>query len=246
MRGFGEQEMPGGTPRIRPKWLAPLVALCLLNLVPAAAQSPQHPPTVLHLTQTAERKVVRDRLRIELRVEEKGQDAQSVQAAINRRMAAALGRARQVQGVEVETGGYSVGEETPQNEPVHWRGSQSLILTGKAADAMLTLAGTLQSDGLVMSSLGYEVSPETLRGAEEDLTGEALAGLGLRASSIADRLHLAVQGYQELRVGNAETEGPAIPRFAAAMAKAAPVAAPGEATVRVSVAAAVLLGPPGP
>jgi predicted secreted protein len=213
---------------------------------PAAAQSAQHPSTVLHLNQTAERKVMRDQLRIELRVEETGPDAQGVQSAINRRMAAALGRARQVQGVEVETGAYSVGEEEPQNQPVRWRGSQSLILTGKAADAMLTLAGALQSDGLLMSSLAYEVSPETLRGAEEDLTNEALAGLGLRAASIAERLHLAVIGYQELRVGNAETSGQPMPRFAAAMAKGSPVAAPGETTVRLTVTAAVLLGPAGP
>lgn len=229
------------------------VALLLLffwaiALMPSAeAQSAQHPPTVLHLTQTAERKIVRDLLRIELRVEETGPDAQGVQSAINRRMAAALGRARQVQGVEVETGSYSVGEEEPQNQPVRWHGIQSLILTGKAADAMLTLAGALQSDGLVMSSLTYEVSPETLRGAEEDLTNEALAGLGLRASSIAERMHLSVLGYQELRVGNAETGGQPAPRFAAmAMAQAAPVAAPGEAMFRLTVTAAVLLGPPGP
>ena len=37
-----------------------------------------------------------------------------------------------------------------------------------------------------------------------------------------------------------------MPRFATAMAQAAPVAAPGEATVRLTVTAAVLLGPPGP
>jgi predicted secreted protein len=213
---------------------------------PAGAQSAQHPPTVLHLTQTAERKIVRDLLRVELRVEETGPDAQGVQTAINRRMAAALARARQAQGVEVETGAYSVGEDEPQHQPARWRGSQSLILTGKVADTMLTLAGALQSDGLVMSSLAYEVSPETLRGAEEDLTNEALAGLGLRAASIAERLHLAVLGYQELRVGNAETGGQPMPRFAAAMAKAAPVAAPGDATIRLTITAAILLGPAGP
>lgn len=227
-----------------------LLPLCFwaIALMPSAGAqtAPRPAPTVLHLTQTAEREVVRDLLRIELRAEESGADALGVQSAINRRMAAALARARQVQGVEVETGSYSVGEEEPQNQPARWRGSQSLILTGKAADAMLTLAGALQSDGLVMSSLAYEVSPETLRGVEEDLTGEALSGLGLRAASIAEHMRLSVLGYQELRVGNAETGGQPMPRFATAMAQAAPVAAPGEATVRLTVTAAVLLGPPGP
>jgi hypothetical protein len=140
----------------------------------ALAQDVDERSTVLHLSQTAERSVVRDVLRVELRVEETGADARSVQAAINRRMAAALDRARQVQGVRLETGSYNVGEEHPQNGPSQWRGSQSMILTGKDSDSVLKLAGALQSDGLSTSSLAYDTAPETVRGAEEDLTAEAL------------------------------------------------------------------------
>src|SRR5215470_689331 len=99
------------------------------------AQDADQRLTVLHLSQTAERSMVRDVLRVELRVEETGADARSVQAAINRRMAAALDRARLVQGVRVETSSYNVGEEHPQNGPSRWRGSQSVILTGKDADS---------------------------------------------------------------------------------------------------------------
>jgi uncharacterized protein len=222
-----------------------LLGLFLLAPVPAMAQATESSPTVLHLSQTAERRVMRDLLRVELRVEETGSDPLALQAAVNRRMAAALQRARQVQGVEVETGNYEVNEEQPPNAPYRWRASQSLILTGKAADAVLKLAGTLQSDGLLMSSMTYEVSPETVRGAEEDLTAEALAGLAQRASSVADRVHLSVLRYRDLRVGNAETGGQPVPRFAA-MAMAAPVAQPGEAVIRVMVSADLLLGPPHP
>lgn len=212
----------------------------------ALAQTAAPQPTVLHLSQTAERKVVRDLLRVELRAEETGADPFAVQSAINRRMAAALDRARQVQGLLVETGSYTINEEQPEKGPSRWRGSQSLILTGKDADSALKLAGTLQSDGLLMSSLAYEVSPETVRGAEEDLTAEALAGLDQRAASIAGRMHLAVLRYRDLRVGNAETGGQPMPRFAGAMAMAAPVAAPGQAEIRVTIQAELLLGPPHP
>jgi uncharacterized protein len=207
----------------------------------ARAQTTEQQPTVLHLTQTAERKVVRDLLRVELRAEEAGADPVALQSAINRRMAAALDRAHQLQEIEVETGNYAVGEEQPQKGPSHWRGSQSVILTGKAADVLLKLAGTLQSDGLIMSSLGYDVSPETLRGAEEDLTAEALAGLDHRAASVAERMHLSVLRYRDVRVGNAETGTGPSPRFAA-MAMAAPVAVPGKAVIRVTIAAELLLG----
>jgi predicted secreted protein len=219
-----------------------LVGLVTMSPVPALAQAAEAPSTVLHLSQTAERKVVRDLLRVELRAEETGADPLALQAGVNRRMTAALDRAHQVQGVAVETGTYAVDEEQPQNAPSRWRASQSLILTAKAADALLKLAGTLQSDGLLMSSMAYELSPETVRGAEEDLTNEALAGLAQRASSIADREHLSVLRYRDLRVGNAETGAQPMPRFAA-MAMAAPVAQPGEATIRVTVAADLLLGP---
>ena len=218
--------------------------------VNAAAEAPAggRQPAVLHLTQTAERKVVPDLLRIELRAEETGADGLAVQAAINRRIGAALDLARRVLGVQTATGSYGVGEERPEHGPSRWRGSQPLSLTGKAPDAMLKLAGALQADGLLMSSIGYEVSPEMLRGAEEDLTAEALAGLAARAASIAGRLHFVVLGYRDLRVGNAEAGGGMRPmlRMAAAAPMPAPVAAPGETTIRLSVEADLLLGPPRP
>jgi predicted secreted protein len=207
------------------------------------AQPADQQTTVLHLSQTAERSVLRDRLRIDLRVEEVGADPLAIQTAINRRMAAALDQAHQVQGVQVETGSYRVGEERPQTGPSRWRGTQSLTLRSKAADAALKLTGALQSDGLLMSSMAYEASPETVRGAEEDLTAEALAALDRRAASIADRMRLTVLGYRDLHVGNAGTEGrPIIQLMAGGAMAAAPVAEPGEAMIRVTIEAELLLG----
>jgi predicted secreted protein len=213
---------------------------------PALAQATDQQVTVLHLSQTAARNVLRDLLRIELRVEETGVDALAIQSAINRRMATALDRAHQIQGVRVETGSYAVGEERPQAGPSRWRGSQPLILTTRAPDTALKLAGALQSDGLLMSSIGYEVSPETLRGAEEDLTVEALGALDRRAGSIAGLMHLALLRYRDVRVGNAETGGHPVPRLAAMAAMPAPVAEPGEATIRVTIEAELLLAAPHP
>jgi predicted secreted protein len=224
-----------------------VLGIALLSAPAAFAKDKddERPTTVLHLSQTAERTVLRDLLRIELRVEATGADAASVQSEINRRMAAALDRARQVAGVKVETGFYNVGEERPQNAPPRWRGAQSIILLGKDADSMLKLAGALQADGLSTSGLAYEISPETVRGTEQDLTAEALAELDHRAAAIAEQMHLAVERYRDLRVGNAETGGGRMPRFAG-MAAAAPVAEPGEAVIRVTVEAELLLTPPRP
>lgn len=225
----------------------PILALAAVLCSPAAAQAAraEKDHTILHLTQTTERNVVRDRLRIALRVEQRGADPETVQSAMNARMAAALKQAHRLKSAEVETGFYRVDEERRKQAPVEWHGSQSLILTGTDATAMLKLTGRLQSDGLLMSSLAYEISPEAVRGAETDLTDEALAGLHRRAAAIAGRLHLSVLRYRDLRVGNAESGPPPI-RYRALQAAAmvAPVAAPSEATIRVTITADVILGPP--
>jgi uncharacterized protein len=230
--------------RIR-RWLLPQATIALLA-APAAAQQPASAPaaTTLHLTQSAERRVVRDRLHVALRAEKTAADPQTVEAAINQAMAAALAQAKQAKGIEVETGSYSVYRETPQNGPAGWSGSQLLLLTGKDAGPLLKLAGTLQSGGFVMSNLAYETSPDVVHAAESDLTAEALSQLGARAETIARQLHLSVLGYRDLTVGNVQNESGPVPRVmsAGAAAMPEPVAAPGEATVRVTVSAEILLG----
>jgi uncharacterized protein len=225
-----------------PRWLL-ASALVALSAYPAFADPPE--PTLLHLSQTAERRLTRDLLHVDMRAEKTGADPQTVEAAINQAMARALAQARQVQDIEIETGSYTVDRE-PEKTPPQWTGSQYLSLSGTAPDPLLKLAGGLQSQGLVMANLGYEASPKSVRGAENDLTAEALSGLERRAADIAQQLHLSVVGYRDLTVGNAQTGGGPMPRggFAQATGVAsvpAPVAAAGEATVRVTVSADILL-----
>lgn len=230
---------------------AAFLALALLATVAADPPPPPHGPpgpkvTLLHLRETAEKSIVPDQLRVEMRVEESGADPRDVQSAINRHMAAALETARQVAGVEVETGDYALFQEGPPNAPPRWRGGQSLILVGKDAQGLLKLTGELQAGGLVMSSLTYQVSPEMLRGAERDLTAEALAALDRRAAMIAEQLHLAVLGYRDLTAGNAATGVRPVLYGAAMKTAAPPVAAPGRDRIQLTVSAELALGPRRP
>lgn len=223
----------------------------LLSAGPVSAEpaQPAAAPTVLHLTQPAERRLPRDRLHVEIRAEKTGAEPRAVQAAINAAMAAGLAAVRQVAGIDVQTGSYAVYRTAPQKGPPEWVGSEALSLTGGDAGALLDLAGKLQSQGFVMSSLAYEVSPKALHEAEDALTAEALAALERRAATIAQQLRLSVLSYRDLTVGNAQSEGGPRPLMAAAAgatAMPAPVAAPGEASVRVAVSADILLGPPRP
>jgi predicted secreted protein len=230
--------------------------LGLLGAVPAPARAEAPPAdaanaalTILHLSETASKPVRRDRLRAELRVEASGADAKRVQADINRRMAAAVERAKAVPGLKVETGSYSIWQERPQNAPARWRASQALILTGSDTGELLGLVGDLQGDGLLLGGLVFELAPESARAAQDELTRTALTRLRDRAERIAHELGLGAARIRDVRVGNATGERP-VPRpfmqmkAAAASAEAAPpVAEAGEATVEVTVDAEIALEP---
>jgi predicted secreted protein len=233
---------------IRPVFLALALALLPLSAMAAEETAPRSADhtTVLHLTEQAQRRVARDELRAVLRVEAADADAAHLQQEINQRMAAAVTRAKAVPGVTVETSGYSIYEERAQNKPPQWHGSASLVLTTKEAPPLLALVGELQQNGLAMSSLAYQLTPEAARAVEDQLTATAIQRLRERAERVARGLGLAVRRIRDLRLGNAAGTPP-LPRpfLSAGMAAAAatPVAEPGEATVSVSVEAEVLLGP---
>lgn len=237
-----------------------LALSAILPAVPAWAQAAGTVPaprddnaTVLRLVERSERMVKRDRLTAELRVEASDADPARLQAEINRRMAAALERAKAAAAVTVTTGGYHVyqqpGPPSPDRAgakpPPRWQGMQSLLLQARDAGALLALAGTLQQEGLVLSSLAYELTPEAARAAEDDLTTEALGRLRQRAERIAADLAMTVERIRDLQVGNADGTQPQ-PRASfmmAGRAAAAPVAEPGDAVVSVSVSGEVLLAP---
>jgi predicted secreted protein len=221
-----------------------LIALCLFALPAAAAE-----PPVLTLGESAERLVQQDRLIASLRAEATGTNATNVQAEINRRMEAAIARARQTPGVTVETGGYWTHEERPQNQPRRWRGMATLELSGTDSAAVASVAGALQEMGMAMSGLRFELRRETARMAEDELTTEALQRLRSRAERAADALGLRVTGYKSVRLGAVGGEPPPRPAMMmraqamAADAAPAPSAEPGRTLVRVSAEADVLLGP---
>jgi predicted secreted protein len=231
----------------------PLFALALLAAAPAAAQ-PQHhdhhadeAATKLRLVETAQRTVKQDRLRAMLRAEVTGPDARRVQAEINRRMTAALERAKSNGSIRVETGSYSLYEERQPNAGTTWRGQQSLALIGTEFNDVLALAGELQQAGLVFSGMQFELRPETARAYEDEMTSEAIQRLTERGDKVAASMGLKVVRVRELSVGNVLGDQPRPPirmRMEAATAQAAPpVAEAGDQIIQISVQAEIVLGP---
>ncbi len=220
-----------------------LFIVALLVLLPAAAFA----ETRLTLRESAERELPQDRLTVSLRVEATAATAAAVQADVNRRMDAALTRARAAAGVRAETTGYWTYEERPQNQPRRWRGQAGLNLVGSDTGAVLALAGALQETGLAMSGMRFELTPDAARAAQDGLTAEALQRVKARADKAAEALGLRVTDLAEIRVG--DTGGamppprPMLRAMAASADAAAPVAEPGLASVRVEVEAVFVLGP---
>jgi predicted secreted protein len=232
--------------------LCAAAALALLAVAHSTlAADTAAPPgvTVIHLTEKAERMMARDHLRAGLAVEVTGPVAAQVQAEINRRMEAALAKAKSVSTVKVQSGGYSVYPQRDPGKPTLWHGQQSLSLSSDAPADLLALVGDLQQQGLATQGLTFEVAEETLRKAEDGLTADALAALRRRAETVAADLGMSVQQIRDVTVGNAE--GGARPPMPMAMMRAAgvaappPVAEPGDAEVSVTVQAEVWLAPKG-
>jgi len=228
------------------------IGIALLLGVSTAHAQPAPPSdddaTVLHVSESAQRTVRQDRLTIELRAEATGPDAARVQAAINKRMEAALEAAGGIPAVRPETRGYWVQQERPKDAAARWHGVQVLALISSDSPTLLKLTGELQQKGLVISSLNYDVAPETARALEDELTAQALQRLRQRIGLIANELKLELRNIRNLQVGNVSTGGqPPRPRLMTAMAAEAPPAAatPGETTLQVNVNADVVLLPHG-
>jgi len=206
--------------------------------------------TEIHVTQRADKSLPRDRIHVTLRVEAEGGDPAHLQAEINLRMAEALAKARQVAGLETETGGYAIYQENRQGESPKWRASQSLSFAGADFAAALALTGELQKSGLLIDGLAFDVAPATLAAAETELTDKALRLLRARVEHIAAVMGMTVERYAVLDIGNATAQEfrppmPAIRMTAtSAMSSAPPPAAEaGESTAWVSIDARVELVP---
>ncbi len=229
------------------------VGLLLAALSTAVAQTAplqtSSDQSTLHLSETAQRDVPRDLLRATLAAEATDPDAGKVQSDINQRMSAAMTRIKQVAGVTVETGGYSVYRETPDKQPVRWHGSQTVSLTAKDFAALLGLAGSLQQQGLVIQSLSPDISREARQSVEDALTDEALTRLKQRADRIATTAGVKLQGIRTLSVGNVNAPPPIVqPMMRMAAMSAAPMPPPvaeaGNATVSITATAEFTLARP--
>jgi predicted secreted protein len=226
------------------------VLAALLAALPVAvrADEPQPPAavTIVHLSERAQRETPRDQLVLLLRAEATAKSARDAQAEVTRRMTAALDDVKKVTAVHADTPSMNIFEARDGDKPTGWRASESLRLRSNDFTAALALLGKLEEQGLLVTTMSFDVSPDALKGVEDALTAEALQRLRARADSVAADMGLAVDHLRSVQVGEAGEAGTrpwsyAIVRQRNAMP--APVGEAGEAPVEVVVSADVWLVP---
>jgi predicted secreted protein len=218
----------------------------LLGLVLAA---PAQAQTMLHLAETATINVHPDELVATLRVQAIAPTAAAAQGQVNAAMAAALERAKQAAGVSAATGFYSVFRQglTPQDHSDKWQASQTLDLHSEDGAALLTVIGDLQTKGLAVNHLAWQLSPETERKARAQATAQALKALRGRADDAAALVDLQFAEFRDIRLDSVRPM-PIAPRAmmtASSMASSAPPpsAEPEDVPVSATAEADILLKP---
>jgi predicted secreted protein len=226
------------------------VIFLMAAIVPVApAQAQEAEQTKLVLGETATREVEQDTLVAIVSARAQASSPRDAQQQVNTAMTAAIEKARGIEGIRPSTGGYRVYQEYDREGPTGvWIAEQELRLKSKETVPLLELTGRLQDDGLIVGTLGYELSAEARRKIEDGLTIEAIETLRTRAGQIAASMGMRVARIETVRVGGAAGEPPVRPMFRSTMAAEAaqpppPVALPDLEIVSVSVKADIALAP---
>ena len=228
----------------------PALLAAMMTTSPALAHDTE--PLVydqVDLSANAEQEVANDLLVAVLYTEQEAQRQAEVAERVNLAMAWALERTKPVADVKTQTLQYSTYPVYANSATTitGWRARQALRLEGRDAKAIGELIATLQ-EKLAVESVGYAVSREARRAAEDTLTAAALAQFEARAQQIAEALGRA--GYRLVRINVSSTGNAGVPVAygRAMMADAAMKAAPaqleaGEQTLGVSVSGTIQLEP---
>jgi predicted secreted protein len=214
------------------------------------------------LSASDQKKVTQDLLVASLRIEIDNKDSRKVQDDINKAMKTALDTVKAEPEIKVSTGSYYVYNFDPNPAPpkplsademkkrMVWKGSQTIDLKSKDAQKALDILAKLQDMGFVMNGLNYTLSPELAEAQKDELLIGALKKIQNKAALVAKTL--GKSGYE---IADLTIDGSYVPQQPVAMmsmardgimeksAMAAPVAAPSEDDVSLSVSARVVLKP---
>jgi predicted secreted protein len=231
--------------------LAAIAALAALAPAPMAAAETGAPSApVVTVTAAASESVANDRMHAWLRAEAESASPAAAASEVNARVAKGIARAKAASGVLVATSGYTTQQIAEKGKPTRWRVAQTITVEGGDFAALATLLTKLQDDdGLLLSGMSFDVSPDTRRKSEDALTQQALRAWQERAQRAAQGLGYASWRPGRVTVGTGDRAAPVPMYRAQAMVMAAPAPAPvpveaGTTDVTVTVSGEAVLDAP--
>ena len=218
------------------------------NLPPAwPSTAPATPHQVLHLSASAHTEVLQDWLVMTLAVQKEGMQAPAVQKQLTAVLSAALAVATPLAkpgALDVSTGEMHVSPRYGREGKINgWAGSAQLVLQGRDAVQIATLATRLQE--LTVAQIDWQLSPEQKSAAEARIQAEAVSRFQGKAQALTQQFGFAAYTLREVRVSAQEAEeGSVMPRMAMAQMAAAPAPVPtlaGKSRVVVNVSGSIVL-----
>jgi len=209
--------------------MRPLLVACLALLAASAAVA-----TELNLSASAAREVENDRFVAALAGRTTATDTVAAQAALDRLMQQALATLADVEALSIETRGYAVRPERPDDGPERWIAEQTLALESGEREALVAAVDALQPLGLAVRHLGARLSEARAAAARAELVRAAAAELEADAARTAAAFGLEFAGWTRLDLDGARP-APRAAMMQAAAADSPPALIAGRTTVRVKV-----------
>lgn len=141
----------------------------------------------ISLVATASDEVDNDILEATLSVYREGSNPSLLSEEVNSTIQWAIGEAKKVSGVTVQTLGYQTNPVYQQQRLSAWRVRQSLRLESRDIAKLSQLIGKLQ-ERLAVGRVGYRISAQRRNAVEESLITEAITLFQQRAELVAKQM----------------------------------------------------------
>jgi predicted secreted protein len=175
---------------------------------------------------SASASVANDRLHAWLRAEAENASPAAAANEVNARVAKAIARTKSVQGLTVQTSGYTTQQVGERGHPIRWRVAQMMSIEGSDFATIAALVTRLQDDdAMLLSGLAFAVSDAKRRETEDALTQQALAAWRTRAQNAATGLGFAAWRPAHVTVNSNDFSRPQ-PTYRAGVAAASGAVAP--------------------
>jgi predicted secreted protein len=141
----------------------------------------------VNLSAKASMEVENDTLIAILYAQKEGNDLSALTNSVNQQISTALEKAKQTDGIKVQTLGYQTSPIYQQKRLSGWRVKQSLRLESRHSQRLSELVSQLQAS-LALDSISYAVSDQRQKEIEEKLIGEAIGEFQHRAKMVTIKL----------------------------------------------------------